>query len=425
VVSVALPTMSADLHARVADVQWVSTGYLLAMSLVLPVTGWLTDRWGGRTAWTLALSVFLAGSVGCVVAWSLPVLAVGRVVQGLGGGVLLPVGMTLLARAAGPARLARVLAVIAVPGQVAPVLGPVAGGFLAGAGTWRWVFLVNLPLCAAALLLTRWLPAGRDGAAVPPLDVRGLVFLGPGLALLVLGLTWAGTGRGGILEGAAGAALLAGFGLHALRARGPVLVDLRVLRHRSAAVASVLMLLVGLAVYGGLLLLPLSLQQLGGQSPGRVGLLLVPQGLGTLAGTLLAGRVADRVGARPLVLAGLALTAVGTVPFVLAQPAGPPLAAALLVRGLGVGLAGLPLLAAAYHGVARSRMPDVTTVTRVAQQVGGALGTAALAVLLTRVAGAVGLEAAYRTAFAAVAGATLVCLLPALLLPGRPLRDRE
>ena len=188
IVNIALQTLSVDLSSPVESVQWVVTGYMLALAAVIPVSGWAARRFGTRQLYLVSLVLFTLGSLLCGFAWSIDSLILFRVLQGLGGGMLMPTGMIILARAAGPHRIGRVLSVIGVPMVLAPVFGPVIGGLLVEHVGWRWIFFVNLPIGIAAVALAwRLLPAGRAETA-GPLDWLGLALLSTGLPTLTYGL---------------------------------------------------------------------------------------------------------------------------------------------------------------------------------------------------------------------------------------------
>src|SRR6478735_5180876 len=190
IVNVALETLGRDLDASLTSIQWVSTGYLLALATVIPLTGWAMERFSGRKVWMVSVALFLLGSGLCGLAWSVESLIVFRVLQGFGGGMIMPVGQAILAQAAGPQRMGRVMSVIGVPTLLGPVLGPVIGGLIVDNLSWRWIFFVNLPVGAVALALAwRILPAREVGTARPRLDLVGLLLLSPGLVALVYGLS--------------------------------------------------------------------------------------------------------------------------------------------------------------------------------------------------------------------------------------------
>jgi len=429
IVNVALPTLVRAFGASVAQLQWAITGYLLALGMAMPVTAWAADRYGAKRLWLISLALFLLGSVLAGTSWSVASLIAFRVLQGIGAGLLQPLLQTLVVRAAGPGRLGRAITVVTYVIVVAPILGPVVGGLIVDHASWRWIFYVNVPICLAALVLAA---RGLDETAQRrggPLDVLGLGLLSPALAAILYGLASAGAkgGFGGadtVVPLAVGLLLLAAFGAHELGQREPAL-DLRLFRERSFAVSSALLFLGGLSIYGGLLLLTLYYQTLRGDSPLLAGLLLAPQGVGSLL-TRWTGGLADRIGARPIVLLGLLLAALGTLPFALAgQGTGEVgLSVALLVRGAGLSAATIGIMTAAYHGLRPDQVGHASGATRIVAQVGGSFGAAVLAMVLSRQAalhqalGAAGRAAAFRDAFGWSIAFTLLAFASAFLLPG-------
>jgi EmrB/QacA subfamily drug resistance transporter len=391
IVNVAIPTVGEDLRTSISTIQWVMTGYLLAFASVIPVTGWAGGRFGAKRVWIAALLIFTAGSALAASAWSIESLIVFRVIQGVGAGLLMPVGQTILAQAAGPQRIGRVMSVIGVPMLLAPIFGPVIGGAIVGQASWRWIFVVNLPVGAVALLLAvRLLPAAAPRSG-DRLDLLGLALLSPGLALLVYGLSEAGTegsfGAGRVLIGiASGLVLVALFVLHARRRGASALLDVSLFARRGFAAAAGATLFVGTALFGALILLPLYYQLVRGESPFATGLLLVPQGVGAAVAMPIAGRLTDEIGARIVIPAGLALALFGTAAYttVGAHTSYVFLAGALFVIGLGLGATIMPSMAVAYQAVPREAVAQATSALNVIQRVAGSVGTALLAVVLQR-----------------------------------------
>ncbi|WP_329201195.1 DHA2 family efflux MFS transporter permease subunit [Streptomyces sp. NBC_01435] len=387
IVSVGIDSLADEFGASVAEIQWVTTAYLLAVVAAVPASGWLADRFGGRRTWLVAMGVFLLGSVLCASAWSVTSLIVFRVVQGLGGGLLPATGQALLARVAGPGRTGRVISVVAVVPLLSPVLGPLAGGSILAVAPWPWLFLVNLPIGAIAILLAR-----RHVPEVPPstrrtaFDLRGALLLSPGLAVLVFGLTEVAHGRTlpATIGVSAGLAMLAGFTVHGLRTRRTPLVDPRLFARPPFGAAAVALLVLGASVFGTMFLLPLYFQTGRGMSAWGAGLLLAPQGLGAAAGSVLVNRTIDRVAPRTLVVTGIGLILLGTVPFTQLghEPLDIALASALAVRGIGMAMVGAPVMNIVYSRIEPEFLPRASGALNLLNTVGGSVGTAALAVVL-------------------------------------------
>jgi EmrB/QacA subfamily drug resistance transporter len=439
IVNVAVDTIGRDLHTSVSTIQWVITGYLLSFAMVIPLSGWALARFGGRAVWMFSLAVFLAGSIACGVSWNIASLIAFRVIQGMGGGLLTPLITTLLVQAAGGKQIGQLMAAVSLPVVVVPIFGPVVAGLIISNISWRWIFYVNVPMCLLGLVLAwRELPTSRPQGGASRIDVVGLVLLPPALLALLCGLadvsSAGGFGHGDvIIPMAIGAVLLAAYCWHALHTSVTPMVDLRLFRTRAFTGASTLLVLAGLSIYGAMLLLPLYFQVVRHDSALVAGLLMVPQGLGSLAPRTLAGKLTDRIGPRPVVLAGVVLSAAGTVPFALAglHTNYWLLGAALVVRGAGLGTATIAVMAGAFQGLGRDQVPHASSVTRIVQYIGGSFGAAVLvAAILDRqvaahaAAGAAGLATAYAHTFWWCAGFTALALVPALLLPGAPRRPR-
>jgi len=432
IVSVALHTLAVKLDTAVTTVQWVTTGYLLALGITVPLSAWGLQRFGGKRLWIFALAVFLAGSAGSSLAWNVGSLIGWRVVQGIGGGLMLPLMSTLIFQAAGGKSLGRLVTYVALPALLGPILGPLIGGAILTHLSWRFMFWVNVPFCVAGILLAwRYLNTGapaRPGPAAgkPGLDVPGLLLLAPGISAVLLGLASAGTAAGFahphvIIPLAAGVALLAAFTGYALRTSHP-LVEIRLLARRPVASSSAVLFFSGLSLYGALLLMPLYYQDVRGATALAAGVMLVPQGIGALLSRTVVGSNIDRFGPRVIALAGFAVVAAATVPFALAGPHTSKwlLAAWMVVRGFGLGAVTMPVIVAGYIGLDKQQIPHSSVLTRTAQQIGGAFGTAVLAVILE---GAIAAHPAtpadaFHLAFWWSAGFSAVAVLLCLWLPG-------
>ncbi|MDL4821024.1 MDR family MFS transporter [Actinomadura opuntiae] len=424
IVNVAVARLGRDLHAPVATIQWVITAYLLALGMAIPLTGWAEGRFGARRMWLFSLGLFLLGSVLCGLAWNVGSLIAFRVVQGAGGGLMMPVMQTLLMRAAGGRQIGRLMAAISMPALVGPILGPVIGGLIAGNASWRWIFYVNVPLCIAALALAwRGLPDTPPRGGVRP-DITGMLLLSPALAALIYGLSQVngGFGRASVLVPlVAGALLLAAFIVHAVRTPSEPAIDLRLFRKRAFAASAALLFLSGLSLFGAMLLLPLYYQQVRGHGVVEAGLLLAPQGLGSLLVRTRLGALTDRLGPRPVVLVCLVLTVLGTLAYAEAGPHTSEwlLGASLVVRGAGLGGVTLAVMTAAYQGLGPAEIPHASSATRIIVQIGGSFGAAVLAVVLQhQLSGGATPVTAYAHAFWWSLAFTALAAVPALFLAG-------
>lgn len=430
IVNVALDRIGHNFGTPVGTLQWVSSAYLLALTMILPLTGWATARFGARSAFLGSLSIFIVGSMLCGIAWSMPALIVFRVIQGLGGGMLLPLVRLILAQAAEKNQIGRAMVFVAVPGSLAPALGPILGGLIADGLGWRWAFYINAPICLLGVVLAlRFIPRNKQSGQRVRLDLLGFVLLAFGLGMIVEGLSEAGNHQSfntptAWLPLVIGVGLLAGYVAHALsdRTQAPI-VDLRLFRVRSFSASAAMLLLVGASFFGTMFLLPLYYQQAAGTTVLQAGLLLAPLGAGMALSMTYTGRLIDRTGAeRTITLCALALTVVGLSPFALVGIGTGRLclAVGLFVAGLGIGAVMMTAFTATYRGLAPEQIASATVATRIMQQLGGVLGTVVLALILQTSATGHTVLTAFGYAFAWALGLAALAVIPALVLPPRP-----
>jgi EmrB/QacA subfamily drug resistance transporter len=428
IVNVALDTLGRDLHSPISQIQWVITGYLLSLAAVIPVTGWASRRFGARQVYLTSLVLFTVGSGLCAVANTTATLVLCRVLQGAGGGMIMPVAQLIMAQVAGPRRMGRVMGVVSMPAMLAPILGPVVGGLILQHLHWSWIFLVNLPIGLLAFFLGWRLVPHTDSGEAGRLDVTGLALLSAGSTAVVYGLSALGTGSGlgsakVLLPVVAGAALGAAFCRHALRVERPLL-DVRLYANRVFAGASFTTFGVGAALFGAMILVPLYYQQVRGESVIATGLLCGPQGIGALVAMPIAGRLTERFGGGRIALVGVSLLALSTIPFVFIGPGTSIVAIScvLVVRGVSIGMSFMPAMTAAFTAMRPDQLSDATPQINVVMRLGGAIGTAILAVVLQR-AGAgshhatpASLASAFQAAYWAALGIALLSLIPCLML---------
>ncbi len=428
IVNVALRTLGHELHSNIAQVQWVVTGYLLSLGAVIPVTGWASRRWGARRVYLVSLVLFTAGSAACGLSSSLTSLVVFRVLQGVGGGMIMPVAQLIMAQIAGPQRMGRVMGVVSMPAMLAPIFGPVVGGAILEHLHWSWIFFVNVPVGVVAFALAwRMLPQTDSGEA-GPLDVVGLALLPTGAAAIVYGLSKLGSGASlgsttVLAPLVAGVVLSIAFTLHALRverAGGRALLDVRLYANRVFSGASFTTFGLGAALFGAMVLVPLYYQEVRGESIINTGLLNAPQGIGALVAMPIAGRLTDRFGGGRIALVGVSLLCVSTIPlaFVGAHSSIVGLSALLVVRGVSIGLSFMPAMTAAFASMRPDQLSDATPQINVLMRLGSAIGVAILAVVLQRASGGASVHPAHAfdTAYWWGLGIAVASLIPCLML---------
>ena len=421
-VNVSLDTIGQAFNTSLGTTQWITSGYLLALALALPLSGWLIDRVGARRIFLGCFAGFVVCSMLCGVAPSITLLIACRVLQGVAGGLLAPMMQMMMARHAGR-HMARVIGVAAMPVMVGQMLGPSLGGLILSYLDWHWIFFVNVPVGLVAIAFA-WMVLPRDEVTTTRrLDLLGFAMISPGLALLLQGLVSLAHGNPEApFSLLASAALLAAFAWHALRQPATALIDLRLFRGQTFRAAAATQFLSNAINFGGQLLMPLYFLKLRGLPPSLTGLLLMPMGLGVFFALPIMGRLSERFGARAISGTGAALSLIGTLPFAFAGPDTPValLCTSLLVRGFGGGSITIPSAAAAYASVPRESLGHATTAINICQRFGGPTGTTGLAICLQFALARTDVPArAYEVAFwvlAAVAGAAL---LAASRLPGR------
>lgn len=392
VVSVAQRTFITQFESTQAVVAWTMTAYTLALATVIPLTGWAADRFGTKRLFMGSIFFFAVGSLLCAMAPNITLLIAFRVIQGIGGGMLMPLTFTILTREAGPKRLGRLMAVLGIPMLLGPIGGPILGGWLIDSYSWQWIFLINLPIAVVALTLAAVIFPKDQPAPGEALDIVGVLLLSPGLATFLYGVSSI-PGRGTVADQHVwipvliGLALILGFVFHALYRADHPLIDLRLFKNRVVALANTSMFLFAAAFFGAGLLAPSYFQQLLHQSPLQSGLHLIPQGLGAMSTMPIAGRFMDKRGPGKVILVGITLiaTGMGVFAFGVWRQADylPLLLAGLAIQGMGMGCTMMPLSGTAIAALGPSQVARGSTLVNVNQQVAASVGTALMSVILT------------------------------------------
>ena len=391
-VAVAQRTFIAQFGASQAIVSWTIAGYMLAFATVIPLTGWAADRFGTKRLFMGSVLAFTLGSMLCALAPNILALIVFRVVQGLGGGMLVPLSFVILTHEAGPKRVGRLMAVGGIPILLGPIGGPILGGWLIGAFGWESIFLINLPVGVAALVLAAIVFPKDRPAPTEKLDIVGVLLLSPGAATFLAGVSSI-PGRHTVLDpyvlipGIIGGVLIVAFIWHDWHRAEHPLLDLRLFKNRVVTQANITLLVFSGAFVGTGVLLPSYFQLVLHQTPMQSGMRMVPVGIGAVLTMPLAGSFTDKHGSGRVVLVGLPLMAagLGIFTFGVSRQADyvPMLLVGLLIMGMGIGCTTTPISATVLQSLPHHQIARGTTLMTVNQQVGGSIGAAFMAVILT------------------------------------------
>lgn len=381
-VNVAIPKLQADFGSSLSLVQWTVTGYALAQAAVIPLAGWLSDRFGAKRIFLISVALFTIGSVLCALANSAEMLILFRVLQGLGGGVVMPISMAFVYRIAPPDKVGAVMGMMGIPILLAPALGPVLAGWLVDYVSWNWIFLINLPIGVIAVILgIRTLP-NIERQSVAALDLLGIILAPLAFAALSYGVTegassWSSTKTlVGIIVGAAALIL---FVIVELTRKSPLL-ELRVFRSSNFTRGILVQWVSQFALFGTFFLVPLFLQQAHGYSAFKTGLIMLPQAIASGVFMPIGGKLSDRFGARPLVLSGMVFVVIAAILLsnISANDGYVMVMLPLVLLGAGMGLFMMPLNTHLIQSAPQNLVGRVTSLTNAAQQVVSSLAIATL-----------------------------------------------
>ncbi len=476
IVNIAIPTLQSDLKAgSYADIAWVVTGYMLAQGAVIPMAGWASDRFGTKRLYLVTIALFTLASMACGVAQNLPELVFFRVLQGLGGGMLMPIGMTIIMRAVGPQNMGRVMGIFGIPMLLAPAVGPVLGGWFVQDFSWRLIFYVNVPIGLIAFVSAWRFLTETDRSHKLRLDTFGLLTAPPaavaimyavdqsttlgwgslfvvsmlaGAAVLITAFVLSQLGRrrvatllmaplaalllavgvrNGLVDGWTALdtiVMLAGAALAIVdlsignRGNPEPLLQLRLFRDSTFSWSMGLSFIIVTALFGGMLLLPLYLQEVHGYSALETGLLLLPQAVTAAVAMPLGGYLTDRFGPRPVVATGMVMLAFGGLLLAQIHPDSSNwlVVSALLLRGFAMGFSMMPSMAAAMARVPHHLSSSASSISNSLQRIGSSVGIAILVTVLA---------AQFNTAIAQASCAPSAAVLSAASAPGHQLTTAE
>jgi EmrB/QacA subfamily drug resistance transporter len=431
-VNIAINHLSKDFNTGLDLIQWIITGYVLAMAISVPLVGWAVQRFNGKWLMIGANVLFLVTSIASGLSWSINSMIIFRIVQGFSAGFIMTLVTTLAIEVAGKERMGRVMSTVGVPIVLGPILGPVIGAVIVQFLSWRYIFFVNIPfgILAIALMLVK-LPNFTPANIKAKFDIIGITLLGGSSATLIYGITKAAkkaTFNNSTTIGfvVVGIAILAIYLIYAAIKKEEAILPLHLFKSKNFSAVMIGMFFAGIANNGPMLLLPLFFQNIKGFSVLIVGLILIPQGIGMLVARPLVGKLTDKLGARNVVLVSLVLVIVGTFPFVFFNEASSLIVVSvvLFVRGMGVGGFTIPMMTDAYTGMVKQEIAQVSVGTRLMQSIGSAFGSATLATVVSL--GVQGKEptipiltTAYHSGFMLALVLSLVLFLPALFLTNK------
>jgi len=386
-VNVAIPVLADDLHSSLSLIQWTITGYSLAQAVVIPMAGWFSDRFGAKQTFIVSIILFTVGSILCAFAGTAEQLIFFRVVQGLGGGMVMPIAFAMTYRISPPESVGKIMGIMGVPVLLAPALGPVVSGYLVDYVSWQWIFLINIPVGIAGVIMSvLWLPnlPKKESA---PLDYAGIALAPFAFGGLSYGLSEAGEGWSSaktIAGLTVGAVAMMLFVVIELRRKREPLLELRVFRSMQFTRGIVVQWLIQFTMFGMIFAVPYFMQRLMGMSAFEAGLWTLPQAIASASMMPISGRLFDRIGARPLVIGGLVLITVGAYLFSLIDPSDSPwlFLAPRALLGFGMGMSFIALNTHLIQTVPKELVGKVTSLTSAAQQVVGSFAIAGLTTLL-------------------------------------------
>ncbi|MFZ1657167.1 MAG: DHA2 family efflux MFS transporter permease subunit [Lactococcus raffinolactis] len=423
-INIAVKQLTQDFSTTIGMIQWAMTGYILALALAVPITGWLMLRFDGKKVLILSVLVFGLTSVLVGFSWKISLFIFFRLLQGFSAGIITPLMSTLLVKTAGPENIGKVIAIVTTPMIFGPIFGPVLGGLLIEFSSWQWLFFINVGVVALAIpLLIRNLPDFPAVDASRKLDIIGILLLSGMSIAMIMGISKAADSASFLIPStllwlAIGGGLLLAYILYDRHSPYPTVLPLRLFHHRTFKATSIGLFLANIAIMGPMFLLPLIFQNMLELTTIGAALALIPQGLGMLVMRPYIGRMIDKVGAKRVVLVSVALSMLGSVPlvFITQQTSFIWLSFVLFTRGMGVGGITIALSSDAYTGLDEQDLPPAGVGINVIENFGSSFGTALLATVFAATTLTAGQVAGFHAGFLVSIIALILVALPALFL---------
>ncbi|SET71128.1 drug resistance transporter, EmrB/QacA subfamily [Enterococcus malodoratus] len=392
-VNIAIDQLTKNFHTTLSIIQWAITGYVLALAIAVPIAGWLMNRFDGKKIFIGAVILFGVTSVLAGISWNVTSFIVFRLLQGFTAGIITPLMSTLLVKTAGPENIGRVMAIVSTPMIFGPILGPVLGGFIVQAASWRWIFFINVfIILIAAPLMMRTLPNFEPFNRKSKLDIFGILDLSAMSAALIYGITKAADhatfkNSESLIWTGLGLLFLIVYIVYDYRKQHVTVLPLTIFSHRSFKASSVGLFFANIAIMGPMLILPLFFQNFRHFSAMEAAIALIPQGLGMLVTRPLIGKLIDKLGAKYVVIVSLIISLVGTIPlvFVTDKTSMVWIALILFIRGTSFGGINLPLTSDAYTGLADEELPDAGVGINIIENLGSSFGSAIIVTVVATV----------------------------------------
>ncbi len=388
IVNVAISTMIQVYHTTAGQIEWVVTVYMLALGVVIPFSGWAGDKFGYKKVYLFALIMFTFGSFLCTISWSVSSLIVARVIQALGGGLLMPCMMTMVKKIVPPESFGIAMGVVGVALLIAPALGPTIGGYLVEYVGWKWIFTINIPIGIIGIILSFLFLPDFEKSKVKKLDLGGAVTAVIMLFSLLLALSkgsdWGWTSQNTLLLLLVSLASFITFVIIELRLSYPLL-NIRIFRHRNFTAANITTLITTVGLFSGIFFVPLFLQTIKGLGALDTGLIMLPGAL--VSGLLMPviGKLYDKAGPKPLAIFGIVSLALTTylLHSIDVTTSNTTIIYWMILRGISMSFAAVSAQAASLDSASSTEVGDASAISNIISRVSGSLGIAALTSILT------------------------------------------
>ncbi|AOY04279.1 MDR family MFS transporter [Bacillus subtilis] len=392
-VNIAIDKLNKDFSTTLDTIQWSITGYVLALAIAVPVSGWLMNKFNGKKILIGAVIAFGVTSVFAGISWDVSSFILFRLLQGFSAGIITPLMSTLLVKTAGPENIGKVMAIVSTPMILGPILGPVIGGFIVQTTSWHWIFFINVFIVLiAAPLMMKTLPDFEPFNKNSKLDIFGIINLSLMSAAMIYGITKAAdhasfNNSETILWVGFGLALAVIYIVYNRIRKNQTVLPINLFAHKNFLTSSVGLLLANIAVMGPMLILPLFFQNFRHFTAIEAALALIPQGVGMLVTRPMIGKMIDKIGAKYVVMVSLVLSLIGSIPliFITDKTSMIWISIILFIRGTSFGGIMLPLTSDAYTGLGSKQLPEAGVGIHIIENLGSSFGTAVIATVVATV----------------------------------------